>query len=220
MPSIADLLTLGVLAFMAWRLAGAARVAMSGRGRARVATIVRGIRPRHLWPVPLVLAAVLGAALGLMALVPPLQYGWWTLLGGTGNPAFGSATVTDGTVWAWLVPAAFVTMLVPALPLFAQREEEIFRLGAERRTRSQRWLRSLLFGLVHAVVGIPVGAALALSIGGAYFTHRYLREYHATGSATEALLESTRAHTAYNGLIVAGALVVAVGVVLTHVLGS
>lgn len=216
MPSTSDLLTLGVLGLVAWRLVGAARVAVGGPGRARVLLIVRGIRWRHVWPVPLVLAAVGGAATGLITAVPALGIGWWTLLGGQGNPAFGSASVTSGTVWSWLLPLVFVAFLVPALPLFAQREEEIFRLGAELRTPRQRWWRSLLFGLVHCVVGIPVGVALALTIGGVYFTHRYLRAYRATGDRAAALLESTRAHAAYNGLIVA---LLAVGLVLQAVTG-
>ena len=202
MPSTSDLLTFGVLALVAWRLFGGMRVALGGPGRARVLLVVRGIRWRHLWPVPLVLAAVGGTAAALITLVPPLAIGWWTLLGGQGNPAFGSSDVTSGTVWSWLLPLVFVTLLVPALPLFAQREEEIFRLGAELRTRRRRWWKALQFGLVHAVVGIPVGVALALSIGGLYFTHCYLRVQRTTGDRDAALLESTRAHTAYNALIV------------------
>ena len=59
------------------------------------------------------------------------------------------------------------------------------------------------FGLIHALIGIPIGTALALSIGGAYFMNVYLRSYRSTQSTAEATLESARAHTAYNGLIVA-----------------
>jgi hypothetical protein len=203
MPSPLELLTYGVLALVAWRLAGAARVAFGPAGRARVLVVVRGIRWRHVWPVPFVLAAVVAVAVGLFVVAPPLQIGWWSLLGGEGNPAFGENEVTSGTAWSWLLPLVFVALLVPALPLFAQREEEIFRLGAEHRSPAQRLGRSVLFGLVHALVGIPVGAAMALSVGGVYFTHCYLRAHRRTGSRAEALLESTRAHTAYNALIVA-----------------
>ena len=202
MPSPTDLLTYGVLALVAYRLVSAARVALGRGGRARSVRIVRGIRPRHVWPIPFVLAAVVAVAFALFTIAPPLQIGWWSLLGGEGNPVFGEAEVTSGTVWEWLVPLVFVTLLAPALPLFAQREEEIFRLGAEERTRRQRMVRSVLFGLVHAVVGIPIGAALALSVGGFYFTQRYLAGFARTGRRDEALLESTRAHTAYNLAIV------------------
>ena len=72
----------------------------------------------------------------------------------------------------------------------------------------------LQFGLIHAVIGIPIGVALALSVGGAYFMSVYLRSYALTGSPAEATLESTRAHTAYNALIIVTvAVVVAVDAV-------
>ena len=59
------------------------------------------------------------------------------------------------------------------------------------------------FGLVHALIGIPVGVALALSLGGAYFMACYLAEWKRTANPLTATLESTRAHTAYNGTIIA-----------------
>ena len=210
MSSFVDVASLGVLALVGFRLVSAARVAVGPFGRSRVVTIVRGVRWRHVWPAPLLLAAVGSTASVLLALVPPLRIGWWTLLGGTGNPAFGSSSLTDGTVWARLLPLAFVALLLPALPLFAQREEEIFRLGAERRSRARRAGRSLAFGLVHTLVGIPVGVALALGVGGAYFTHRYLRTWRASHDRDEALLECTRVHLAYNGLIVIAVVLVAI----------
>ena len=60
----------------------------------------------------------------------------------------------------------------------------------------------LQFGLIHAVIGIPIGAALTLSLGGAYFMWVYLRRFRATGDRNEATIESTTAHTVYNFLIV------------------
>ena len=215
-PVLNDLLTVVVLALVAWRLVGAARLSLSGPGRARVRFIVRGIRWRHVWPIPLVLAAVVAVMVVLFTFVPYADKGWWSLLGGQGNPAFGQTSRTAGTVFEWLIPTVFVMLLVPALPLFAQREEEIFRVGAEARTRLGRLKKSVLFGLVHAVVGIPVGAALALSVGGVYFTHCYLRAVRRHGRRDDGLLESTRAHTAYNGVIVALLLVV----VVTSAIGS
>jgi uncharacterized membrane protein len=86
--------------------------------------------------------------------------------------------------------------------LFAFAEECIFRRGAERWTIRRRVLKTVQFGLVHAVIGVPIGVALALSLGGAYFMIVYLRSYRMSASATEATLESSRAHTAYNGTII------------------
>jgi hypothetical protein len=198
-PSVGDIATIGVLGFVAVRLAGGLRHA-TGPGRSLTIEIVRGIGWRHVWPVPFVLAAVVTVA-GLLVAVPGLDVGWWTALGGTGNPVTGGAEVTTGTAWEWIVPVAFLTMLLPAVPLFAHAEERIFRGGAESQSVGRRAWRTLQFGLVHVVVGIPIGVALALTVGGAWFLHVYVRSVALVGRRG-ATLESARAHAAYNGVIV------------------
>jgi hypothetical protein len=196
-------LTAGVLALVGYRLATSAHAAVrSAELRRRAVAIVAGIRWRHVWPVPFVLTAVAVTAFALVQL-PVLRLGWWSALGGVGNPVVGSTEQTTGTTLEWLVPLVFVLLLLPALPLFAYREEEMFRQGAETWSPARRIERAVRFGLVHAIVGIPIGVALALSLGGGYFQWHYLRGYRATGDRRQGLLESARAHTAYNGLIVA-----------------
>lgn len=202
MPDLAvSIVTVAVLVFVARRLVQGLRRTFSGHGRDLARRVVRGIRWRHVWPVPFVLTGVVATA-WLLMLVPGLDWGWWTAVGGEGNPVFGSSTATVGTVWEWLVPLVFMCMLFPALPLFAWSEEQMFRVGAETWDLRRRAWKVLKFGLAHAVIGIPIGAALALSIGGAYFMRCYLRVFARTGSRHEATLESTRAHTVYNGVIV------------------
>jgi hypothetical protein len=197
--------TAGVLALVGFRLVGAARFSLGRLGRGRVAEIVRGIGWRHVWPVPIVLAAVIGTAVVLI-LIPGLDFGWWTALGGLGNPVTGTTDQTAGTALEWLIPIVFLVLLMPALPLFAYREEEMFRAGAESWSWRRRVFKALQFGLVHAIIGIPIGVALALSLGGAYFQIVYLREFRRSRSRAEAVLESARAHTAYNGLVLAVAI--------------
>jgi hypothetical protein len=187
-----DVLTAVVLLVVAVRIGSVTRRLVTTRSfRDRTLTIVRGIRLRHVLPVPVALAAVLTAA-SLLLLVPGLDWGWWSAIGGVGNPVTGSTDRTSGTVLEWLVPLVFIVMLLPAVPLFAEAEERTFRAGAERWSTARRAWRGVLFGLAHAVVGVPIGVALALSIGGWYFTWWYVRG---------GLLESTRAHTVYNGVI-------------------
>ncbi|HEX9994735.1 MAG TPA: hypothetical protein VGB14_17535 [Acidimicrobiales bacterium] len=205
-----DALTVAVLALVAVRLVSADRVALSAGGRARTAAIVRSLRPRHFLLAPPVLALVVAAVVVLTA-VPGLDVGWWTAVGGIGNPVTGSTEQTTGTALEWLVPAVFLALLAPALPLFAESEERIFRAGSERRSWAGRAGRAVLFGLAHAIVGIPIGAALALSIGGAYFTWAYLRG-HRRGGPAAGLRESTCAHVAYNAEVLA---VVLLGLVAT-----
>lgn len=165
---------------------------------------------RHVWPVPLTLTLVLVGA-SVLVQVPLLSWGWWTALGGVGNPVFGSTDATAGTLLEWVVPVAFMALLVPALPLFAHAEERMFRAGAEGWTGRKRCLKTLQFGAVHALIGIPIGVALALSIGGAYFMLVYLREFRRSGSRADATFESATAHTVYNGVIIA---VVMIGLVV------
>jgi len=181
------------------------------RRRSHTVVLLRGVRIRHVWPVPFVLAAVL-AAYGALSLVPPLRFGWWTLLGGQGNVVFGSTEQTSGTPWEVVVPVVFVLLLLPALPLLVEAEERRFRAGAEGWTMRRRVVRGLEFGLLHLVVGIPVAAALALAVGGWWFTWVYLRAYRRTRSGTEALAESTRAHLGYDMVVIA---LVAVSVALS-----
>jgi hypothetical protein len=205
--TVLDLLTVAVLAFFGSRMFVSFRRSLAAGARRHSVEVARGLRLRHFLPVPLVVALVLVVAIGLTS-IPPLAFGWWTAIGGEGNPAFGVTERTAGTPFELIVPVIFLVFLIPALPLLVEREEQLFRLDAESWSTQKRIGKTLLFGLVHALVGIPIGFALALSIGGAHFLLGYLRVWRATGSRREALLESTRLHLAYNATIVA--LVVAV----------
>jgi hypothetical protein len=198
-----NLLSVVVLAFVGTRLVTGARLATRPDVRAHIGEIVRGIRLRHVLLAPLALSLVVLAANALLQ-IPGLDFGWWTAIGGTGNPVFGATDKTSGTPLEWLIPLVFLTLLLPALPLFAEAEERMFRQGAEGWSTARRIRRGVEFGLIHALIGIPIGVALALSIGGWYFTWRYLRG---------GLLESTRAHLVYNlEVIVLAIIAIAAGV--------
>jgi hypothetical protein len=190
-----------VLGFVGYRLVGGLRSSRTGPGRALVTRIFRNVGWRHIWPVPLLLTTVVAVATALIA-IPGLSWGWWSALGGEGNPVFASSESTIGTVWEWLIPLVFMALLFPALPLFAFAEERLFRAGAEQWSTGRRVFKTLQFGLVHALIGIPIGAALALSVGGAYFMWVYLRRFRTVGTRDAALIESATAHAVYNALIV------------------
>ena len=197
---VIDLLTALVLVFVATRLVTAIRVSRRSRVRARMVELVKGLRPRHFLPAPLVLG-VTGGAASLLVQVPGLDFGWWSAIGGYGNPVLGATERTAGTVLEYVVPIVFLILLVPALPLLVESEERAFRLGAELWSVPKRVQKAISFGLVHALIGIPIGIALALSVGGGYFTWCYLRAYR-RGGRWWALAESCRAHLAYNATIV------------------
>ena len=198
--AVVGALTVAALAWVGINLVVAARRSVL-RPR-RSLELLRGLRFRHLWPAPFVLTAVVAAFLALSQ-IPPLRFGWWTALGGQGNVVFGTTSQTQGTALEVLIPLAFAALLIPALPVLVESEERRFRLGAESWSTARRVVRGLQFGLLHLIAGIPIAAALALSIGGWWFTFVYLRTYRPTRSQEVALDESTRAHLGYDLVIVA-----------------
>jgi hypothetical protein len=210
---VLDTLTFVVLAFVGFRIFSGARLLRRRDIRDHVVDILRGLRTRHFALAVPVLIVVLVVATVLIQ-IPGLSWGWWSAIGGVGTPALGVSKNSHGPL-EWIIPALFVVMLVPALPLFAESEERMFRAGAQHRSNWRRARRAVEFGLVHAIIGIPIGVALALSCGGAYFTWAYLRGYRrgddvlvdpeADDRRREAhgVMESTRSHLAYNLTIVA-----------------
>jgi hypothetical protein len=195
---VLDVLTFAALAFVGVRLFGGTRLMARRDVRAHVVGILRGLRWRHFllcWPV---LFTVLVVA-SVLLLVPGLSWGWWSAIGGVGSPVLGVSNRSSGSPLEYAIPVVFVVMLLPALPLFAEAEEQRFRRGAEGWSTKRRVGRAVQFGMVHCLIGIPIGVGMALSIGGGYFTWRYLRGYRAGGgSQASGVAESTRAHLAYN----------------------
>lgn len=193
-----DILSLAALAFVATRLFGGTRLLARSDVRDHIIGLLQGLRLRHFllaWPA---LLAVLLVATALLQ-VPGLSWGWWSAIGGVGSPVLGVSDSQAGSPLEWIVPALFLTMLIPALPLFAEAEEKRFRAGAEEWSASRRVGRAVQFGMVHCLIGIPIGVGMALSIGGGYFTWSYLRGFRAGGGSRRAgIAESTRAHLAYN----------------------
>lgn len=208
---ITDIVTVGVVLFVGARLVSGLRYSVGAYGRRLTMQVVRGLGWRHVWPVPIVLTAVIAAA-SLLTQIPGLGWGWWTAFGGQGNPVFGTNSSTEGTIFEWLIPTIFIMLLLPVIPLFANAEERMFRAGAEQWSLPRRAYKVVLFGLVHTLIGVPIGTALALGIGGAYFMVVYLRTFRVARSTEQAVLESTRAHTAYNASIV---MIVALALALT-----
>lgn len=78
-------------------------------------------------------------------------------------------------------------LLMVQLPSWAHAEERLFREG------TQNWfdgsIRSVGFGLVHMIVGVPFGAALALTFAGLLFTYMYFKG---------GIALSTQTHFQYN----------------------
>jgi hypothetical protein len=158
---VLDVLTAAVLLLVAVRVGGVTRRFLTSTSiRQRSLGIVRGVRWRHLWPVPFVLAAVITVA-SLLLLVPGLGWGWWSAIGGVGNPVTGSTDRTAGTALEWLVPLVFALLLIPALPLFAEAEELRFRAGAvlESTRAHTAYNGTIILILLVAIATGSLGAA-------------------------------------------------------------
>lgn len=169
--------------------------------------LVRGIRPRHFLLAAMILPCTLAAVALALACGPAfLGWGWWTALGGQGNVIFGEANPSGQVLADLILPVLIVAPLLLSLGRFALQEERIFRRGDERRGIGDRLLRSLVFGLCHLVMGIPVGATIGLGVGGFGFSEVYLRRWRASGSRHRSVLDSARVHLAYN-LIILGAVI-------------
>jgi hypothetical protein len=187
-----------VLAVVGVRLFEAARTSVGAHRK--TLGVVQGLRSRHFVRAVPIVVVIVSMAWVLIQL-PVLSFGWWSVIGGEGNPVVG-VTEEDYGIVSVVLPLFFIGLLIVGMPLLVAREEWVFRRGAEARGTAMNVGRSLVFGLAHAVIGIPIGAALALSIGGLYLTRCYLEGWKETRTQTGALLESTRAHLAYNLTII------------------
>jgi hypothetical protein len=198
---VRSVVALAVSAAVGVRLLMIVRTMVNSPSRDRLQQHWKQLRWRHILPVPLVAASV-GATAAVFWLIPPLRFGWWSLIGGQGSAVFGASDTTSSSWWGRLIPLLFIVMIAFALPMLAESEERMFRLGAESWTPTRRALRCIQFGLIHLIVGIPIAVALALSVGGAYFMWRYLHTWNTTFNRVAALNESTRAHLGYNAVLV------------------
>lgn len=175
-------------------------------------------RPGMLVEVLVLLAATLAIIFLLYAYVPPLRWGWPSLLDiESGNIAI--SPVTEGSesshLFVRLLVPLFLLALLITLPLFAAAEERIFRKG--RLAWGEIAASSTLFGLAHLIVGVPLAAALALILPGLFYAYKYRRAYlilkdHLTEDEAQrgGWLVATTYHTLYNTLLVGSLLVITV----------
>jgi hypothetical protein len=168
----------------------------------------RSLRARHF-------------ALGALALLLPLTtylatadlpvLGWslLELLGQEGGNIAGA-----GLEFGPLVALPYALLLLAALPTLALVEEAWFRRGT--RGWSDGAVRSLLFGMAHMLVGVPLGVAVfGLGAVGMIFTSVYLRAAGRPAAADQrggfpverfasdptqrrGMAQSARLHLAYN----------------------
>lgn len=170
-------LSVAFLLLIAFSIGRVLQLLRAGPVREDYLHVVRAVR---WWMVPLTVAsltAVVAVYSVLLAYGPTwLGWGWWSALGGQGNVNLGQ-TGNEGLFWSvtgWLIPVG----LALVVPLLARQEELMFRYGTETSTGLQALTRSLAFGLIHLIAGIPIAAALALTVPGLVFAGVYRRAFH------------------------------------------
>ncbi len=165
----------------------AVRICRDPQHRREYSETVRSLR---WWMVPAGLAhlvAVGATAVLLLTLVPPLRYGWWSLIGGSGNVLLGQ-TGNSGTLWR-LVGIVLPLILVVVVPWLAHLEESTFRAGSENRSVPRRLAVQLGFGLIHCMAGVPLAVGIALTISGLYYERVYLTAMSRWRSAITAIVD-------------------------------
>lgn len=108
--------------------------------------------------------------------LPILQWGWSeAIFGKSINIAF-APTNTGNKTFDMLLGIPFVILFAIAVPKLAYVEEKLFR----NNTISILPIifKSLLFGLIHCIVGIPLAAGLCLSFAGLLFAFAYKAKYY------------------------------------------
>lgn len=128
------------------------------------------------WMIPAAigqLTVVIAVYFALVNVFPLLSWGWWRMLGNSGNVGLAQ---TGQSGWIWAVVGVAVPIVVAALvPWVAHAEELAFRYRAEQQGVRRKVTRQVVFGLTHLWAGIPIAACLALTFSGLYFLMVYLR---------------------------------------------
>lgn len=171
-----------------------ANAAFAGGRPQRNLLLIKQLRPVHFLTNLPVIALVLVTLFTLVTYVPfmdknPILWILSLIFGGDGSGI--SNIVLSGIQWKWYA-LIFLPVLAFALPSLAKAEEHDFREGT--RNWGHGVVRSIGFGLIHLIMLIPIGAALALIISGLWYTHQYFKG---------GVERSTSYHIAWNMLLVA-----------------
>lgn len=154
----------------------------------------------------------------LVFLSPVFGYGWLNFFSRTGGNILISPVLTAFNSDIFIVrcvPAFFLFAFLFSLPFMARLEENIFRRGCH--TWGKMFRQSIFFGLMHIIIGIPIGVAIALIIPGLFFAYEYRRVYLKLAQTktqkearNEAVLTSTTHHTLMNTIFIGYALILCI----------
>lgn len=141
-------------------------------------TVFRGWSVKQWFGVSVLVLVELTVLLGLISWVymlnnPVLNFSWIQLIATPGESgAGGTNLMVDNINIPWF-QVVFCILLMLNLPYLARLEESVFRRGT--RNWADAVPRSIKFGLMHMIVGVPFCAALGLIGLGFVLTLCYFR---------------------------------------------
>lgn len=199
---VTAVLRLAIAGWVLVALGRAARGAWAHRGL--LVTVWARVGIGHVVGSTVLVAATVALANLLITHVPGMDIGLGRLLGTSSNAVFtpleealartGPAPANDPDWVLAGLASAFLLPLLVLLPWLAFVEEEVFRAGLEDASPARELGRALTFGLVHLVVLVPLGAALAVgACGYVYGTiYRHHHAHHDGADVPVAVLRSYR----------------------------
>jgi hypothetical protein len=206
---------MGYIAYEIWRNRRRLHLVTQVYLRSGILTYVRAV---------LIFIATTTTTLIAWQIVPDfMRYGWTDFVFGySTNVAFQPVVTIDqvsrtqsqsGFPFAYvgaLLAILFWLVMILALPFLAEIEERVFRQGIHTWKAISR--SSLVFGLIHLIMGIPLFMGFVLFVPGFLFAcrykyayHRHLKQFDQELAAQEVGVQaSTADHAVYNALLVTG----------------
>jgi hypothetical protein len=123
-----------------------------------------------------------------------LTFSWITLI--DSEQSSGNVIMAPIFLGWWPLAVAFYLVLVAFIPYFSEIEERAFR--SHILTRKERLKKSLIFGLVHMVMGVPFIISIVIGWIGWIYSIRYVKAYRIvyTNTGSVALADSYATHRA------------------------
>ena len=151
-----------------------------------------------LWAFLMVLGVFITIVLlSLIHLPQFLKFSWISLISsGAKSQNLVTSPISSGSIW---IISIFWVVFSLCLPYLAKIEEIGFRGGATGI--KSRIIKSILFGLVHMVMGIQLYIAIILIFVGYLFSCKYMIGFRKGGNEV-GLAASTSLHAKYNFIII------------------
>ena len=143
-----------------------------------ISFVWKRVRPKMVAEAFGVLILVASSFVLLSLLVPFMRLGWMNFFTAEGGniilTPIADLTQTNHDFLRY-APVGLLLVLLFIVPFFVKIEEEIFRYGHTTSGAVVWW--SVIFGLAHLILGIPIAAGVSLIILGLFLGYKYRKAY-------------------------------------------